>query len=286
MINNLTSLLGEAQVNYRRLHFTDFVKELAPRPTTTQHKVQLPAYFKDLFPDDVSLGVVGVSGRKYAFWHAFLFAVYPKYEEIAWLQRKTMVDKFQEQLDQNLTLCLKSHPIMSRLNIKDGDIRFRDNKASDILLYYLCAVFDINIIIIDTVAPKFIYTGTRYNNKMPTIMLFRDDISVYYPISVDGQFLLPGDHDDLQGLNEISPDTNKVLESHVTKKDLELYAEVHGLDNVQQKKLQHGPQLNKLKLGELQALARQFSIDVKDSSTGRNKKKTTLIDEIIEASAN
>lgn len=279
-MNGILKLLNDPQLKYQRIHLTDYIKQLAPKPAAISNKIALPSFFKSLFSDNLT--VHSVSGKKYSFWHCLLYAMYPRYIELSWYQRKYLVDGLLDQLSADLPKFVKKTPELSELNIKWDSVRWTDHMPSEELKYYLVARFRINLIIVDTSAMEYHYAGTDYRREDPTIVLYRDDSPTYRVVAVD-DVVVSQHSQGLAALVDLVPETNPFLAKHVSKKKLDTYSKVHHLTEAEKFRLNIQPSLGKLKAVELRALAEKYEIPTKKQGKTKMvlKKKSELIEDII-----
>ncbi len=275
---DLSALMGEAQINFRKLHFSDFIRELAPRPASNTLKMQLPQHFESLFPADSALSLTSVSGKKYSFWHALMSVLLPDFVATPWMMRKLQVDKLLEQLAYAAPSFFKRNVHISKTTLSHEDLRYRDDLPSMSLQYYICCLFDINLIIVDTIGITFSYCEMQYNANKPTVILYHDDVPVFYPVSINGESLITDALSDASYLINRAPETNIVLRDYTTLESAgkKLYAGVHGLSKEDMYIQTHRADLDKLKLKELQELGKKYGIcSMKPSEkTGKLKFKT------------
>jgi hypothetical protein len=296
-VNNIVKLLGNTQLKYRRLHFEDYARELAPRPATISNRIQLPSFFRSLFADGVNLAVQSVSGKKFSFWHALLHSIYPNYIELSWYDRKNLVDLFIDELNHDVRSYFQRDPLIIDTNMDYEDVRFHAQLPSDQLIYYLTSKFQINITICDTTRLHFFYAGREFQKTLPMVILYRDDSPTFHTITVDDQLVTGAQRSSLlHGMHRIVPEVNRVLSEHTTKpvkraeqtqreheKKIEVYSEVNKLTPEQSFRMEAIPQLNKMRLGELQELAKKYGLNMmKEGKTKMIKKlKKELIVDIM-----
>lgn len=220
-VDKIVKLLGDTQLKYRRLHFEDYTRELAPRPATVSNKIQLPSFFKSLFDDGVNLAVLSVSGKKFSLWHSFLYVTYPGYIDLSWYDRKSLVDSFIDELNRDVTRYFAKDEIITDTNMDVVNVRFHDHMPSDELLYYLSSKFKINLIVCDTTMLNFYFPGYSYNSSDPTILLYRDDSPTFHVITVDDRPITSGydrhDQSVTSMLHDTAPEVNRVLKEHISK---------------------------------------------------------------------
>jgi hypothetical protein len=288
-INGLLGLLGDTQIKYRRLYFTDCIKEMAPRPATSSAKIQLPSFFKTLFDDQSNLNVYSVAGRRYSFWHCLLYILYPDFIDKPWYDRKIIVDNLIDELNHEVVSFFKKNSVLSKTTMDASRVRFHDNMPSDELMYFLASRFHINFVVIDTTKLNFMFEGTEFHNEIPTLILFRDDTPMFHVISVNDRvlFSLNDEHDKivLKSLMELAPSTNHILQKNVklTKHNMDVYVKINALSEEDKFEMEVKPGLQKLRLAELQALATKYELDIlkqgKTKKIGMSKKE--LIQSII-----
>lgn len=258
-LSELSALMKDTQINYNRLNFSDFTKELAPRPVTMTQKVQLPEHFTCLFPNDTQISALAVSGKKYSFWHALLTVLLPDFLNTGWVVRKTMVEEFIDELAQTSMKTFLNDSILSQTNHSHELIRYRGDLPEDLLYYYICTLFDVNIISIDNIQTSFHFAGVAFRHNIPTILLYQDDNPMFYPLAINGKAILHGGSVDAMCLFSHAPKVNSVLQGHVClQKYPELYKTVHALTDQQLHAETHRLTLGKFKLVELQALAEPY----------------------------
>lgn len=290
-IGGLVQLLKETQLKYKRLYFTDCIKELAPRPATISIKIQLPSFFRTLFDDQSNVLVYSVAGRKYSFWHSFLYVLYPGFVDKSWYERKGLVDTFIDELNHDVDHYFKTDPILSKTTMNSSFVRFHDNMPSDELKYYLASRFNINLIFVDTTMLNFTFKGYKFNPDLPTLILYRDDTPIYHVLSINDRVLFSqiDEHDKLvlENLLQLAPNINTILKqfTKIGKPDepdrLDVYAQVNGLTEEEKFELEVKPGLEKLKLGELQVLALRYGLSTEKQ--GKIKAKAMTKKEIIAA---
>jgi hypothetical protein len=280
----LSALMGEAQINFRKLHFSDFIRELAPRPTSCAAKVQLPQHFESVFPSDCSLSIVSVSGKKYSFWHALMSVLLPDFISTPWMLRKIQVDKLLEQLAYEAQSFFKSNAYIKKTTLSYEDLRLHDSMPSDILKYYIACLFDINLVIVDNIDVEFNYCEQTYDVNKPTVILYQDDVPIFYPVSINGESLITTALSDATYLMGRLPKVNPILYRYVTlaSAGMKLYAELHQLSHEEQYIMQHRADLDGLKLTELQELAKKYGISAMKPSEKTTKLKFKTKDEITE----
>lgn len=285
-VDKLVKLVGDTQLKYRRLHFKDYVRELAPRPVTLTNRITLPSFFQSLFDEGANLAVQSVSGKKYSYWHAVLHCMYPNYIDMTWYDRKNLVDHFIDELNHDVQSYFQRDSTISKTNLDSENVRFHSNLMSDELNYYLSSRFQVNIIICDTTRIYFYFPGISFQSELPTIMLFRDDSPTYHVITVDDRSVTTSndDHDRvvMKGLYETVPEVNRVLKEHTPEHNIELYSQVNQLTPEQSFKMETQPKLSAMRLAELQVLAQKYGLSIeKDGKTKKVKKlKKELIDDI------
>jgi hypothetical protein len=324
-INGMLQLLGDTQLKYRRLHLSDYARELAPRPATVSLKVQLPLFFTTLFQDLSSdhpiqqsrsqssgsrvspvtitvpaLTVMSVSGKKYSLWHSLLYVLLPDFINKSWYERKNIVDKFIDELNHKVTTHFRNDTLVK---MDAGLVKFHDLLPSNELLYYLASLFDINIIVVDTVSINFIFKGVDFQSELPTILLHQDDTPIFHVITINDKSIFssndPDDAINLYKLYESAPKINPILSQNIKltatisakdKKDelfcdniqkqhLDTYAKINKLTDAKKFELEVTPSLQKLKLGELQALAVQFGLSA--TKQGKTKQVNLTKKEIL-----
>lgn len=284
-IDKIVELLGDTQLKYRRLHFEDYTRELAPRPATVSNRIQLPSFFKSLFNDGANLTIQSVSGKKFSFWHALLHCIYPNYIDLTWYDRKRLVDQFIDELNHDVLSYFQRDEIIKETNMNGADIRFHDQVQSDQLLYYISSKFQLNIILCDSTRLYFYFPGVTYDKTMPTVMMYRDDSPTYHVVMVDDR-LITTEHDQLvmAMMYQTVPEVNRVLKEHTTKQKMDAYAKVNKLTPVESFKLEAHPKLNALRLVELQVLAEKYGVSIeKEGKTKMIKKlKKELMQDITE----
>lgn len=289
--DKIIKLLGETQLKYRRLHFEDYTRELAPRPATLSTRITLPSFFRTLFDEGANLAVQSVSGKKYSLWHCFLYAVYPKYIELSWYERKALVDGLIDELNHDVRRYFQKDPIILSTNMDPDDVRFHDQLPSDELVYYLSSKFQINIVICDTTRIYFYFPEQKFNRELPTIMFYRDDHPTFHVITVNDQVIAQDDYL-MRGFYQTVPEVNRVLAEHtpMRKKDDDgkfvlnhQYAEVNNLTPAQTFELEVRPKLNGMRIDELQALAERYGLPIeKQGKTKMVKKlKKELVTDIL-----
>ena len=292
-VNNIVKLLGDTQLKYRRLHFEDYTQQLAPRPVTSSNRIQLPSFFRSLFDDGANLAVQSVSGKKFSFWHALLHCVYPMYIDLTWYDRKDLVDRFVDELNHDVQRYFERDEEITKTTMESQDVRFHDILPSDQLIYYITSKFQINIIICDTTRLYFYFPGVTHDTTIPTIMLFRDDSPTFHVITIDERLVTTSydGHDSLVMVNiyKTVPEINRVLHEYTTKHKIERYAEVNKLTPAESFKVEARPQLNTLRLAELQGLAQKYEISIeKEGKTKmvRKLKKDLIVDILDHLSKN
>lgn len=289
-IDGLIDLMGNTQLKYQRLHFADYVRELAPRPATISAKVALPSFFKTLIQAQGSSQPVpvSVSGKKFSLWHCILCVLLPKFMDQTWYARKEIVDKFIDELNHDVAQHFRKDDLLKMTKLNPGMVRFHDLLPKDDLLYYLSSRFGINLVMVDSVTMRFIYRGMTFDPEVPTIILYQDDSPTFHVIQINDRNLFSAlDKEDaatLKDLYELAPEVNSMLSDNLKKDtEVETYAKVNKLSPNEQFEMDVKPTLTKLKLGELQALAQQFGISTEKQ--GKTKMirmtKKELIDNII-----
>lgn len=296
-VNDIIKLLGDTQLKYRRLHFNDYTKELAPRSVTISNRINLPSFYRSLFDDSANLTVISVSGKKFSFWHSFLYCVYPNYINISWYGRKKLVDQFIEELNRDVQTYFKTDDIIRETTMDPVNVRFFDQEPSDELVYYLSSRFQINIVICDTTRLYFYFPGLTFQEELPTIMLYRDDSPTFHVISVSDLVITssPSDKSLMKCLYDTVPEINRVLKNHTQMrkqnpktKELEInsaYVHINKLTPEQTFTMEIKPKLNRLRIDELQALAQKYDIPIeKQGKTKKNVKKLKkeLISDILQ----
>ena len=278
-IDNLLLLLSDKQLQFQRLHFSDFTKELAPRPATNSQKVQLPDHLKSMFQADTTLSVMFVSGKKYSFWHALLYVLLPSIMDKSWHERKNMIDLFIEQLDRKSEGFLNTDSITKKTLMSKETLRFRDNLPSPLLKYYVSSLFGINLILVDNLTTTFTYSDIQIDVSKPTVVLYQDDTPMFYPVLINGETLLTSDMIDVECLYQDAPTVNTVLCDHINqhtlKKYPDFYASVHELSAKELHIKKNTPMLQAMKLGELQALAKKYGLSLMKSTESNRLKQLT-----------
>ena len=281
---DLSALMGEAQISFRKLHFYDFMRELAPRHTSNNFKIQLPQYFESMFPADCTLSVISVSGKKYSFWHALMSVLLPDFMLTSWMIRKIQVDNLLEELARIAPVFFKKNYYISNTTLSHEDIKYRDDIPSMTLRYYICCLFDINLIIVSNIDTQFSYCEPIFNAKKPTIVLYHNDCPIFYPVSINDETLFATDIGDICHLIKKAPAENTILSKFTTIKS-EFYAQVHGLSKEEIYKQKHQSDLGNLNQQELKELGKKYGISCMKSSakTGKLifKSKAELTEEIL-----
>lgn len=289
-IDGLIDLMGNTQLKYQRLHFADYIKELAPRPATISMKVSLPSFFKTLIHAQGAAQPVplAVSGKKFSLWHCILCVLLPKFMDQTWYARKEIVDRFIDELNHDVERHYRHDELLQMTGLDPGMVRFFDLLPRDDLLYYLVSRFDINLIIVDSVMVKFMYRGTTFDPETPTIILYQDDSPTFHVIQINDRVLFSSlnaeDAIALKDLYELAPKVNSMLSDNLKKgTTLETYAKVNRLSPEKQFEMEVKPTLSKLKIGELQALAEKFGLSIQKKGKTKMVRMTKkeLIDSII-----
>lgn len=302
-VDKIVKLLGETQLKYRRLHFDDYTRELAPRPATISTRIQLPSFLKSLVNEAVNMTVHSVSGQKFSIWHCLLYALYPDYITLSWYERKDLVDRFIDELNHDIESYFTKDPIIQRTTMDLSEVKLHCKIPSDPLMYYICSKFNINLVVCDTTRLWFYFKDTDFDRTLPTIMLYRDDRPTYHVILVDDQ-VITVNKAYMVGLYETAPVCNRILKeytkltppkqapkapkaskaSKASKAQKEFYADVNKLDSEQRIELDTKPKLNGMKLAELQLLAEKCKISIeKQGKTKMIKKlKKELVVDILE----
>lgn len=244
-------IFKNTQLKYRRIHFKDYARELAPRPASVLTKISLPSFFKSLFLEGINLSVKSVSGKKYSFWHALLNAIYPDYITLSWYQRKLLVDRLIDELSHDV----ESNRALKNARLNPADVKFQSLMPTDTLIYYLCCLFQINIVICDNVKYYLYFPTTTIDRNLPAIMMYCDDNPIFHCISADDCYILGNNI--MNGIYDTAPERNKML------------------DGLFEKEMK--PELEKLHVPELKILAEKYGIKTS------GKKKSILISEIISA---
>ena len=300
-VNEILKVLGESQRKYQRLHFSDFTKELAPKPATISNRLQLPSFFKTLFDDKYNIQVHSVSGKKYSFWHCMLYALYPNYIDKSWNERKVLVDKLIDELNHDVDQYFTLDSQIKETNMKSSEVRFQDLVPSDELIYYLSSKFNINIVLCDTTKFYFYFKRLSFNKDQPTVIFYRDDSPVFHVISIDDKILFSAKDSyfgqALEQLYAIIPEVNRVLKNHTRwpvtdtkerpefkpyykgkgplplpqpyktplkskEQKIQAFVKVNNVSDYDLHKMQNEPKLKKMKVAELQALAQKFDITI------------------------
>lgn len=266
-IDGLIDLMGNTQLKYQRLHFSDYVRELAPRPSTVSMKIALPSFFKTLIQVQGSTQPVpvSVSGKKYSLWHCILCILLPKFMEQTWYARKEIVDKFIDELNHDVSQHFRKDELLKMTRLNPGMVRFHDLLPADDLLYYLSSRFRINIVIVDSVTMRFIHRDMTFDPATPTIILYQDDSPTFHVIQINDRNLFsvldPEDAATFKDLYALAPEVNRILAEYLKKDtDIETYAKVNKLSPSEQFKMEVKPTLSGLKLDELRALAHKFGL--------------------------
>lgn len=294
-VDKIIKMLGDTQLKYRRLHFTDYTRELAPRPVTVSTRIQLPSFLKSLVKDSVNITVHSVSGQKFSFWHCMLYSLYPDYITLSWYERKDLVDCLIDELNHDVQRYFTKDNIIRKTNMDLVNVKFHAKVPSDELMYYLCSKFRINIIVCDTTRLWFYFSDLEFDRTIPTIMLYRDDRPTYHVILVDDQ-VITVNQSYLSGLYETAPECNRILTEHTTQladpkstnaereQQKQFYTKVNHLDPGEQLELDIKPKITGMKLAELQVLAEKCDISIeKQGKTKMIKKlKKELILDILE----
>lgn len=253
--NIIKMLCSSNQLKYRRLHFADFARELAPRPATVSVRVTLPSFFRSLLDDSANVLVQSVSGKKFSFWHSFLYCVYPGYITMSWYDRKELVDRFIDELDHDIW----EHDSRSEIGL-------RDLIASDQLIAYLCSKFQINIIVCDSIRIHFTGPSGGLDRDMPSIMLFCDDSPVYHVITVDDIKVFRPDIDAhiISRLYQTAP------AAPVAPAPVAPVAPILSSTDI--------AMLNQMRIDELQVLASKFNVPTFTVKTVKKLKKELVAD--------
>jgi hypothetical protein len=220
-VDTVIKLLSDTQLKYRRLHFDDYARELAPRPATVSNRIQLPSFLRSLFDEGANINVESVSGKKYSFWHSFLYCTYPPYIAQSWYRRKELVDQFTDELNHDVQSYFQKDPIIRETNMDPIDVRFHSMLPSDQLVYYLSSKFRMNIVICDTTRIYYYFPGISFCKEDPTIILLRDDSPTFHVVQIDDRKITVGHdrHDSLvmDNLYQNVPEVNRVLKEHIPK---------------------------------------------------------------------
>lgn len=287
-VEELIHMLGDTQLKYRRLHFADYAKELAPRPVTISSRIQLPSFFRSLFNDGCTLSVLSLSGKKYSFWHCLLYVLYPEYINKTWYERKAIVDKLINELNHDVDKYFDKDDLIKETNMVASDVRFHDIIPSDELFYYIASKFNINLIVCDTTKLHFYFRGLEIDQNQPTLVLYRDDTPIFHVVSVDDVVLMSAGNDHnktvLEGLHGVVPNVNRVIKEHTTKHKVDVYAKVNKLTPSQQFEMEVTPQLKGLRVGELQIVAQKFGLTIEKKGKTKMIKMTKkeLIESILQ----
>jgi len=235
-VDTVIKLLGDTQLKYRRLHFDDYARELAPRPATVSNRIQLPSFLRSLFDDATNINVETVSGKKYSFWHSFLYCTYPSYITQSWYRRKELVDQLIDELNHDVQSYFQKDPIIRETNMDSVDVRFHSMLPSDQLVYYLSSKFQMNIVICDTTRLYYYFPSMSFRKEDPTIILYRDDSPTFHVVQIDDRRITVGHdrHDSLvmEDLYHNVPEINRVLKEHVPKPKCVAPASASGLKKV------------------------------------------------------
>ena len=281
---DLSALMGEAQISFRKLHFYDFIRELAPRNTSNNFKIQLPQYFESMFPTDCALSVTSVSGKKYSFWHALMSVLLPNFILTSWMIRKIQVENLLEELAMLAPYFFKKNYYISNTTLSHEDIKYRDDIPSTTLQYYICCLFDINLIIVSNIDTQFSYCEPIFNVKKPTIVLYHNDCPIFYPISINDETLFATDIGDIFHLIKKAPKENMILRDFTTIKS-KFYAQANSLSKEDIYKQKHKSDLEALNQPELKELGKKYGISCMKPSakTGKLifKSKAELTEEIL-----
>ena len=302
-VNEILKILGGNQRKYKRLHFSDFTKELALKPATISNRMQLPSFFKTLFDDNYNVQVHSVSGKKYSFWHSFLYVCFPDFINTTWFERKKIVDQLIDELDHDVECYFTLDKQIKETNMSPNEVKFQQLLPSDELIYYISSKFNINIILCDTTKLYFYYKNITFNREHPTMILYRDDSPMFHVISIDDKTLFSSKdtyfEETLKPLYSVIPEINRVLKNHIPwpnttslknksvtnvfiplkgplpvpkpwkpkiktrEEKIETYTKVNKVSDKELHKRLNEPSLKKLKLAELQQLATMFKIDIK-----------------------
>jgi hypothetical protein len=152
-------------------------------------------------------------------------------------------------------------------------------------------------VICDTTRVDFHFPGLQYDNRLPTIVLYRDDSPTFYAVVVSELAVTraPEDLTLMKGLYAAAPEINSILHKHtpMRKKDEDtgkltlnsVYVEVNKLTPTEVFTMEVKPKLNKMRTDELVALAEKCGVSVeKQGKTKMVKKiKKELIEDIIAA---
>ena len=304
-IDSITAYLkGGPQLPYGRLNFADYAKELAPRPVHNSPRTAVPEHFSAIFPSDTMITVQSVSDAANSFWHSLLYVLYPSCRGASWRDRQELVNKLISELESAAEHHFKEDAILSHTSLHPDTICYREPLVSNLLLHYICSLLDINIIVVDTVRTCYHFRDTSYNPGKPTIILYRDDKPMYRPISLNGEVIIIYAMPDVDLLNKGAPKFNTLLQEAtkfrsrdgdggkigkkvIGKDTTALYAEVNGLSPAELQALKYRETLGKLKVCELQELARRLNVDTTyESPNGapKRKLKSQLIEDIIQES--
>lgn len=312
-VDTVIKLLSDTQLKYRRLHFDDYARELAPRPVTVSNRIQLPSFLRSLFDDGANITVESVSGKKYSFWHSFLYCAYPGYIDQSWYRRKELVDQFIDELNRDVQSYFQKDPIIKETNMDPVDVRFHSMLPSDQLVYYLSSKFQMNIVICDTTRIYYYFPGISFCEDDPTIILLRDDSPTFHVVQIDDRKITVGHdrHDSLvmASLYQNVPEVNRVLKEHVPKpkcmgngpkakfipkiraqtistpktvseteirsydQKVETYTKINKETPESTFQMETKPKLNALRLTELQELAKKYDVSIEKQGKSKTVKK-------------
>lgn len=291
-LQSLVQLLNDTQIKYRRLHLSDYTNELAPRPASVSVKLQLPSLFKSLFNEQCNISTHSVSGKKFSLWHCLLYVMYPNFIDKTWYDRKKIVDKFIDELNREVDGYFQKDQTIKNTTLSSVDAKFHELLASETLLYFLASLFNINIIVVDTIMIHFIYRDIEFKRDDPTVILYQDDSPTYHVIAVDDHIIFssrdPQDDHNLAKLYELVPKVNPILQKHTNlqsttdagkQRKIEVYSTVNKLTPQEKFELEVKPGLQKLKLVELQALVKKCGLS--HQKQGKTKQVNMTKKELI-----
>lgn len=267
-IDALTRIIGDTQLPYTNMQASQFMKGLAPKPDSANHKVNIPSYFRELFNSGFSLNISCPSGPDFSFWHCILNCVLPEcYGESSWHHKKLLVNKLIEQIEDN---CVTNFPadsvIIRNTTLDPSEENFRQKKVSAAVRYLVSSCLRINIIILDRHGYEYVFPDLVYSTDLPTIILHRDSQSWYTVLYINEECLF--DHSSIIQEKLPKPEFNVFLRAvarqrrNMTKADKAFYCELTGQTVAQHDHKSALKNLSKLKLTELKALADMNDIDI------------------------
>ena len=250
-------------LEYQNLSASQFLQQLAPKPTNHSYRANVPQSLRDVFNIGFSLNTFTPSGREDSFWHCLLHCLYPAYDEAPWAMKKKLVSKLKEEADYSAMSTYTKSDLVQR----NTTLSYENwNKTTDATLYTMSRLLRLHLFVCDkniTTRIKHYYPNPRYDDSdvLPCVCLLNDQ-GWYSCVIVNEEYVNGVDSMMLHVLRKTmaangESDCNKVLRSFArerrnrTEADMDFYCALTNTDRMSLEMEKMTDKLSKLKLQDL-----------------------------------